>query len=287
MAEPECERAPSCLLLPDMYFPRGATAFLRTANTFLEKLVPPSPFPSLLPPPRAPSSPLPRGLHAHSLPPAGLPVDGGYDYIWGPEPPRPWPGEAVLFLNLHARERALEPRWRGARHWARVSSYLPEPSPGRQGPQKSLPGAPRSPGNRTGGVCTHGLTRPPDPGVLTVGSRGLPATTTARTSHLGLGALGTQLCPSGSSQPTHPSSCCPGLSRSGNFNQSGETEGGRGGESFLRPRFSAPVGGPNDTYRKSRVISPNREWVVKYLRDLGPKCACAVLWKGQRECVSV
>lgn len=128
-------RARSCLLLPDMYFPRGATAFLRTANTFLEKLVPPAPFPSLLPPPHAPSSLLPRGPHAHSLLPVGLPVDGGYDYIWGPEPPRRRPGEAVLFLNLHAWERAPGPRWSGARRWARVSS-LPEASSGHGSPEE-------------------------------------------------------------------------------------------------------------------------------------------------------
>lgn len=44
-------RVLSCLLLPDMYFPKGATAFLKTANTFLEKLFSPAPFPPLLPPP--------------------------------------------------------------------------------------------------------------------------------------------------------------------------------------------------------------------------------------------
>lgn len=184
-------RARSCLLLPDMYFPRGATAFLRTANTFLEKLVPPSPFPSLLPPPRAPSSLLPRGPHAHSLPPAGLPVDGGYDYIWGPEPLRPRPGEAVLFLNLHAWERVPGPRWRGARHWARVSSHLPERSSGRQGPQKSLPGAT---GNRAGGVCAP-LTLPPDPGVLLIvrsggcPSRPLPLASGPGSSRYSAGSL--------------------------------------------------------------------------------------------------
>lgn len=99
-------RARSLLLLPDMYFPKGTTAFLKTANTFLEKLFSPAPFPLLLPPPRAPSPLLPRGPLAHSLPPAGLPVDGGYDYIWGPEPRRRRPGEAALFPNRRARERA-------------------------------------------------------------------------------------------------------------------------------------------------------------------------------------
>lgn len=102
-------RARSRLLLPDMYFPKGATAFLKTANTFLEKLFSPAPLPPLLPPPRAPSPLLPRGLLAHSLPAAGLPVDGGYDYIWGPEPPSRLPSKAALFLNLRARERALGP----------------------------------------------------------------------------------------------------------------------------------------------------------------------------------
>lgn len=63
----------------------------------------------LLPPPPAPSPRLPRGLLAHSLSPAGLPVDGRYDYIWGPEPPRRRPAEATLFPNLHARERAPGP----------------------------------------------------------------------------------------------------------------------------------------------------------------------------------
>lgn len=159
-----------------MYFPRGATAFLRTANTFLEKLVPPSPFPSLLPPPRAPSSLLPRGPHAHSLPPAGLPVDGGYDYIWGPEPPRPRPGEAVLFLNLHAWERVPGPRWRGARHRARVSSHLPERSSGCQGPQKSLPGAT---GNRAGAVCAPAHSTSRSWGAAHCKVRGLPDTATA------------------------------------------------------------------------------------------------------------
>lgn len=54
-------RARSRLLLPDMYFPKGATAFLETANTFLEKLFSPAPFPPLLPPPPAPSPLLPAG----------------------------------------------------------------------------------------------------------------------------------------------------------------------------------------------------------------------------------
>lgn len=210
-------RARSCLLLPDMYFPRGATAFLRTANTFLEKLVPPSPFPSLLPPPHAPSSLLPRGLHAHSLPPAGLPVDGGYDYIWGPEPPRPRPGEAVLFLNLHAWERAPGPRWSGARHWARVSSHLPEPSPGRQGPQKSLPGAP---GNRAGGVCARSHLASRSWGAHSR-VRGLPAKATAPRVWAWERSVLSCVLRAALSPPT---SCSPGLSWSGNFNQSGEIE---------------------------------------------------------------
>lgn len=54
-------RARSRLLLPDMYFPKGATAFLETANTFLEKLFSPAPFPPLLPPPPAPAPLLPAG----------------------------------------------------------------------------------------------------------------------------------------------------------------------------------------------------------------------------------
>lgn len=213
-------RARSCLLLPDMYFPRGATAFLRTANTFLEKLVPPSPFPSLLPPPHAPSSLLPRGPHAHSLPPAGLPVDGGYDYIWGPEPPRPRPGEAVLFLNLHAWERAPGPRWRGARYWARVSSHLPEPSPGGQGPQKSLSGVTGNPGNRAGGVCA--------PSHLASGSwgahckvRGLPVTATAPCIWAWEFSVPSCVLLAALSPPTSHS---PGLSQSGNFNPRREIE---------------------------------------------------------------
>lgn len=126
-------RAHSRLLIPDMYFPKGATAFLKTANTFLEKLFSPAPFPPLLPPPPAPSPLLPRGPLAHLLLPAGLPVDGGYDYIWGPEQPRRRPGEASRLPNLHSGERAPGPR--GVRAGAEALSSALRP------PQLLLPGS--------------------------------------------------------------------------------------------------------------------------------------------------
>lgn len=121
-------RAHSRLLIPDMYFPKGATAFLKTANTFLEKLFSPAPFPPLLPPPPAPSPLLPRGPLAHLLLPAGLPVDGGYDYIWGPEQPRRRPGEASRLPNLHSGERAPGPRGVRAGAEALSSALCPPPS---------------------------------------------------------------------------------------------------------------------------------------------------------------
>lgn len=123
-----------------------------------------------LPPPRS----FPRGPRAHSLPPAGLPVDGGYDYIWGPEPPRRRPGEAALFPNLRARERAPRPRWgrTGPRHRPlpcalRAPPRGPRPAvrvPSRAGPQEAggagqVVGAGR-PGER------------PDPGALSIRPRG-------------------------------------------------------------------------------------------------------------------
>lgn len=68
-------------------FPRGRPHSSRQPILFWKSFFLLPPFPLLLPPPPAPSPLLPRGLLAHSLPPAGLPVDGGYDYIWGPEQP--------------------------------------------------------------------------------------------------------------------------------------------------------------------------------------------------------
>lgn len=179
-------------------------------------LLPPFPVSCLrpVPPPRSSRG----GPHAHSLPPAGLPVDGGYDYIWGPEPPRPRPGEAVLFLNLHAWERAPGPRWRGARHWARVSSHLSEPSSGGQGPQKSLPG---TTGNRAGGVCAPAHSASRSWGAAHCKVRGLPVTATAPRLWAWELSVPSWVLVAALSPLT---SCRPGLSRSGHFNQSREIE---------------------------------------------------------------
>ena len=107
-AEPECERRAACCS-QICTFPRGRPHSSRQPILFWKSFFLLPPFPLLLPPPPAPSPLLPRGLLAHSLPPAGLPVDGGYDYRWGPE--QPAEAAAGRGLPFSKPERQEEGTW--------------------------------------------------------------------------------------------------------------------------------------------------------------------------------
>lgn len=148
---------------------QGDDRIPQDSQYFFGKALSSCPLSPLLPPPPAPSPLLPRGPRAHSLPPASLPVDGGYDYIWGPEPPRRRPARAALFPNLHAREQASGLR-RGPAGGEALTSALCAPSSGSRA-RPSL----RSPG--TGGRGQVAGARRPSaplgpPGGLASGLRG-------------------------------------------------------------------------------------------------------------------
>lgn len=135
---------------------QGDDRIPQDSQYFFGKAFPSCPLSPLLPPPPAPSPLLPRGLRAHSLPPASLRADGGYDYIWGPEPPRRRPAWAALFPNLHPGERASGLRWGRAGDGALTSARC-APSSGSRRPAIRVPSpAARVTGARgsgTGGRC--------------------------------------------------------------------------------------------------------------------------------------
>lgn len=135
---------------------QGDDRIPQDSQYFFGKAFPSCPLSPLLPPPPAPSPLLPRGPRAHSLPPASLRVDGGYDYIWGPEPPRRRPAWAALCPNLQTGERAAGPRW-GLAGAEALTSARCAPSSGRRRPAMRVASpAARVTGARgsgTGGRC--------------------------------------------------------------------------------------------------------------------------------------
>ena len=262
-AEPECERRAACCS-QICTFPRGRPHSSRQPILFWKSFFLRPPFP-LLPPPPAPSPLLPRGLLAHSLPPAGLPIDGGYDYIWGPEQP----AEAAAGRGLPFSKRVRQGEGTGA-----------SPGPGARVLPSALC-APSSRGSRSGprvpsrAVLSH--RRPEErAGQVEDARRFLGRQTQRLAKHQDLG----------SPQPPRwrPGPCAPGA-------RPAYRVSARAGSHVLetqleqkKDKLEGDLGmsaGAGQNVCKSVLrgsLSPRGKTVVYLRRDIGLGSVCACVW---------